>query len=207
MTWNSGDKVVITNYPEHPLNGKTGIYKYSAPDGESHLVWFESDNTEKYFQTRFITKWHEPLPEMDKDEMIAWLTEQLYNASVDVDALSARCQQLRENYRKDMSSFETVMRDAKESENWCDEGANEVIDKLNDLFEGRYWIEGYERNFTVRVAISTTLYGYEEVTVNAISQEQAEEFVMDDPSAYMDTMDVLRDVLVYGSPDIEVEID
>ena len=46
-------------------------------------------------------------------------------------------------YRHDMQHWESTLRDAKQDQNWCDEGTNEVIETLNNGFIGGWEIDPY----------------------------------------------------------------
>ncbi len=202
----TGDLVVI-DYPDSQHHGKVGIYKYSAPDGESHNVYFEAENAQVYFQTRFIKRKYEALPEMTPDEMIADLTEQLYQTCKLYDDTRARLSASQNYYRNDMGHFERTMRDQKEKHGWCDEGANAVIDALVEGFIGGWEIERYEDEHEVEVEINCEgLVVQHTVSLMATSQEEANDRVLEDPDAYFDPAQVIRDYLDYGYPDIRVEL-
>lgn len=75
-----------------------------------------------------------------------------------------RLTEQQNRYANDMGHWEAVMREAKDDQNWCDEGTNSVIDKLNDGFIGGWTIDPYvsvvERRVTVRGTTTTTITVY-----------------------------------------------
>lgn len=207
FTLKTGDLVVI-DYPDSQHHGKVGIYKYSAPDGESHNVYFEAENAQVYFQTRFIKRKYEALPDMTPEEMIADLTQQLYDTCKLYDDARTRLATSQTYYRNDMAHFERVMRDQKEKHGWCDEGANAVIDALVEGFIGGWHIERYEDEYEVEVEVNCEgLTVHHTVTgVMANSQEDANDRVLDDPDSYFDPVEAIREYLSYGYPTIEVNL-
>lgn len=64
-------------------------------------------------------------------------------------------------YRHDMQHWETVLREEKQERDWCDEGTNAVIRRLNDGFIGGWEIEEYaeivEAEVTIRGEVIKTI--------------------------------------------------
>jgi hypothetical protein len=151
--------------------------------------------------------------EPSSDEVIADLTEQLYELSKEIETLRGENQINKDRadkilgwYRHDMEHWETTMRVAKDKHGWCDEGANEVIDRLNAGFIGGYEVDRYTQEFEVEVEISVNLSAMTTVTVEATSLEEAQNMVAENPEDFLDPTSELESVLHYGYPDIEVEV-
>lgn len=143
-----------------------------------------------------VSEWEPLAPENSPEYQIADLTDQLYDTSKELD-------RYKKMYFTDMAHWENTMRDVKDQENWCDEGTNKIIGKLNQGFIG-WQLDYYEQEFEIEVQISATIVTTARVTVSAASEELAEEYVMDDPSAYFDPISELSDAVGYC--DFEVEI-
>jgi len=147
------------------------------------------------------------------DEVIADLTEQLYDLCREAETLRGEMQVHKDRadkilgwYRNDMQHWEITLRAAKEKHGWCDEGTNEVIDTLNSGFIGGYEVERYTEEYEVEVEVSTTLCTTITVTVQATCQEEADDLVADSPEDYFSPSEELESVLQYGYPDIEVTV-
>lgn len=143
-----------------------------------------------------VSEWEPLAPENSPEYQIADLTDQLYDTSKELD-------RYKKLYFTDMAHWENTMRDVKERQGWCDEGTNKIIGELNQGFIG-WQLDYYEQEFEIEVQISATIVTTTRVTVSAASEELAEEYVMDDPSAYFDPISELSDAVGYC--DFEVEI-
>lgn len=173
-----------------------------------NILWFG----ERFLQPADLTN-ITAAPEPSSDEVIADLTEQLYELSKEIETLRGENQINKDRadkilgwYRHDMLHWESTMRDVKEQENWCDEGSNEVIDILNSGFIGGYEVDRYTQEFEVEVEISVNLCAMTTVTVEATSLEEAQNMVAENPEDFLDPTSELENVLHEGFPDIEVEV-
>jgi hypothetical protein len=162
-------------------------------DGETDPCWFLESQMVPADITN-VTAAMDPSP----DEVIAWLTEELYHACMDAT-------NLRKMYQQDMAHWETVMRETKDKQGWCDEGTNKVIAQLNSGFSG-WTIEPYEQEFEVEVTLSAHVSTTASVMVLASSQEAANELVLDDPETYLQASQLLAEEFTCGCPDIEAEL-
>jgi hypothetical protein len=160
-----------------------------------------------------LSDWVEPEPPT-ADDIIADLTEQLYEACLQADQQSKRSEDMEQRlrtqqgyYRSDMLHWESVMRAQKDEQGWCDEGSNRVIAILNDGFIGGWEVELYTEEFEVEVEISSHVSTTYTVTVSATSQDEANSMVIDDPDCFFNTQEALADALnnSYGL-DIDVEL-
>lgn len=186
---------------------QTGVVKEIKHLGDTPIVMAE-------FQDRgmpatiAVDEWEivgesEPTP----DEVIADLTQQLYDTCKLYDDARARLSASQNYYRNDMGHFERVMREQKDKHGWCDEGANAVIDALVEGFIGGWEIERYEDEHEVEVEINCEgLVVQHTVSLMATSQEEANDRVLDDPDAYFDPIQVIREYIDYGYPSIEVNL-
>lgn len=180
-----GEKVIIN---QTLINGNTNEVSYVIvyPDalrGSSTVYHHE------------LTDWVEPEP--TSDEVIADLTDHLYNVSKELD-------RYRTMYLGDMAHWENTMRDVKDREGWCDEGTNKIIGELNGGFIG-WQLDYYEQDFEIEVEIRATIVTTARVMVSATSEEAAYESVIDDPEAYFSPTAELADAAQYVD-DYEVDV-
>ena len=177
-------------------------------EGEVDACWFGESQLVPADLTN-ITAATEP----SSDEVIADLTEQLYELSKEIETLRGENQINKDRadkilgwYRHDMAHWESTMREVKERQGWCDEGSNDVIDRLNAGFIGGYEVDRYTQEFEVEVEVSVNLSVVTTVTIEATSLEEAQEMVSNSPDDYFDPKEELESELRYGYPDIEVEV-
>lgn len=92
------------------------------------------------------------------------LTEEKARSESRLQSLQRAEERLTEQQRRyshDMSHWETTMRQAKDDQNWCDEGTNRVIRILNDGFIGGWNIDEYseivEAEVTIRGEVVKTI--------------------------------------------------
>jgi hypothetical protein len=62
-----------------------------------------------------------------------------------------RLSQQQATYRHDMQHWEDTLRAAKTDQDWCDEGTNEVIEKLNKGFTGGWSIDPYLMRWKIKL--------------------------------------------------------
>lgn len=102
-----------------------------------------------------VDEWEVIIPESEPSDWdtIATLTDDLFDAYKTIDSLKAEVQRLISAYRHDMGHWESTLRQAKDEENWCDDGTNRIIDILNSGFTGGWEIEPYRKLVEVEVAV------------------------------------------------------
>jgi hypothetical protein len=213
-TFKAGDKVRINiNYPESDWHDRICTYRYpdtnQQSDVVSHYVSYEEPG--KLRAGRWIPTNHIELVEqvqtdeyagMSLEEQIAELTDDLYQVSRSYDAASKH----RDMLQYDLTFFTDTMRDVKETEGWCDDGTNTIIDQLNNGFQTHY-IEPYQQEFEVEYEITASVTYSGTQMVMASSQEAANEFFSDDPESYITPEDLATDATKYGGWDhCEVEV-
>ena len=188
-TFNKGDKVRIINYPDADWNGR--ICTYNQPDAPdetvvSHLVVDDIRDTMgigKWVPTRYLellTNTYDEYADLSQDEIIANLTDHIYSISKSLDNFKT----LNSRLESDLEHYTKVMRDTKDSEDWCDEGTNKVIAALNEGFMA-YYIEPYASEFEIEYEITAGVTTRGTVLVTACSEDAAREFFLDDPEAYI----------------------
>jgi hypothetical protein len=80
-----------------------------------------------------------------------WRLSEIQNAS-------RRLTEQQGVYRTDMNHWESTLRQAKEDQDWCDEGTNRVIDRLNNGFIGGWEITPYRAREQRTIRIEGTVY-------------------------------------------------
>lgn len=176
-----GEKVVISQPILQVENGEV-TYLITYPD------YARGGMTVEYSE---ISDWVDT-----PDEIIADLTEQLYQASKEVD-------RYKNMYTTDMAHWEKIMRDVKEREMWCDEGTNAIIGELNQGFVG-WQLDYYEQDFEIEVEVTATISTTVTVVVSAASQELAAEYIMDSPESYFNPTAELEDAVSDCDYDVEI---
>lgn len=143
-----------------------------------------------------VSEWEPITPENTPEHQIADLTDQLYQASKEVD-------RYKNMYTTDMAHWENTMRDVKDRKGWCDEGTNEIIRELNQGFVG-WQLDYYEQEFEIQVQVSATVTTIVTVTVSATSAEMAAEYVLDDPTSYLNPYEELAAEVPYCDYDVDL---
>jgi hypothetical protein len=210
-TFTAGDKVRI-NYPESDWHGRICTYKHPDTNQQidvvSHFVIDDAipGGVGKWIQTRYLELYvkvrADEYADMSADEQVALLTEELYLVSRSYVAASTH----RDRLQHDLEHYDTVMRETKEAQGWCDDGSNEVIAHLNNGFDVHF-IEPYEQEFEVEYEITASVKLSGTYTIMASSQEAADEFFSDDPDSYITPETLAKEAVTYGDWDnIEVEV-
>ena len=157
--------------------------------------------------TETVTIQSENPPVTPQDWRIRDLEATVQRLKEDLDACHILHQRAVDLYKNDMTHWEKTMRQVKEDKGWCDEGTNEVIELLNQGFNG-WEIELYEQEFDVEVRVTATVYFKSTISVMATSLDAAREMVDDDPSIYLDVDSAIHDeISTYGFDTVEVEVD
>jgi len=215
--YQTGSKIKVNRPADTYWHGKvgeiTGRSTYSDTymvqiDGESQHCWFLESQLVPADLTN-VTSAEPPSP----DEVIADLTEQLYDMCREAETLRSELNRSQErlgesqrDYRHDMQHWETTLRDTKEQQNWCDEGTNEVIRTLNSGFQGGWQIDEYLDEFEIEITVRGTIETTTSVMVEARSREAALEKVLEDTDDYFDCDEILTDAARSVSfTDIETE--
>lgn len=205
-TFKAGDRVKVVNYPEHVRNGyEAKICAEPQTDGISHLIMFDDERLVA-MQTRYLelvtaAPQNDDYADMSADEQVAVLTEQLYEVSRSYIAAS----QHRDKLEHDLHHYDEVMRQAKQDQEWCDDGTNQVIQSLNDGFKAHF-IEPYESEFEIEYEITATVTVNGSVMVTASSLDAARDFFSDSPEDFISPEDVATDeVRMCGWDNCETE--
>ena len=198
--YQDGSKVRINRESDPHWHGKIGtiigrsaygsVYMLNV-EGEVNACWFSESQLQPADLTN-VTHGEMPTP----DEIIADLTDQLYQASKEVDRYSNM-------YLTDMVHWENTMRDVKDRQGWCDEGTNKIIGELNQGFIG-WQLDYYEQEFEIEVEVMATISTRVTVTVSATSEELAAEYVLDDPTSYLNPYEELAAEVPYCDYDVDL---
>jgi hypothetical protein len=120
-----------------------------------------------------------------------------------------RLSQQQTIYRNDMGHIEVTMRAVKDEQGWCDEGTNDVIERINEGLEGGWEFDRYEQEYEFTVTVTGTMTKTLSVTVSAVSEDAAREMVEESPDEYLsdDTDSILTEAARNISfEDVEVEV-
>lgn len=189
-----GSRVRINDASNASLHEKEGTIVSRTEHANTYEVEMSETGNRLWFGERFLLLLDVP---PSPDEVIADLTDQLYNVSKELD-------RYRTMYLGDMAHWENTMRDVKDREGWCDEGTNKIIGELNGGFIG-WQLDYYEQDFEIEVEIRATIVTTARVMVSATSEEAAYESVIDDPEAYFSPTAELADAAQYVD-DYEVDV-
>lgn len=154
---------VRINWPGSQYDKREGMVKHPSDHGTSFLVDFE-DGTNNWFGTHQIEAMPQLWPANATMDEMREVVRRLSNDLAEEKARSeSRLQSLQREqerlteqqsrYRHDMQHWESTMRHEKEEQNWCDEGTNRVIQRLNDGFIGGWEIEEYSQIVEAEVTI------------------------------------------------------
>jgi len=98
-----------------------------------------------------------------------------------------RLSQQQATYRHDMQHWETTLRVAKDEQEWCEEGTNEVIEKLNEGFTGGWHIEPYTVRWKVKLTEWVKVPIDRTFEVDALNEDEAMDLAH--AEAKQDTLD------------------
>lgn len=174
----------IYDYPYRGLN-------------DNHLIKLVADGKEVVARTDELT----PSRSLTDAEMIAYLTEQLYEASNSADSYKQMCR----NSDDDFDRIATALCEEAESRGWCEE-YSEFCDQVNSTLVTGVRLQPIEREFEIDIEIEATITVVRTVTVTARSQEDATTFVQDDPEAYFDVEAEISDAASMGVTDYFVNV-
>jgi hypothetical protein len=187
-----GEKVYIEQ-PVLEIDGGRIYYIITYPDYQRGTTTVDFSELSDWVEPE-LSDWVEP--ELTPDDVIADLTDHLYNVSKELD-------RYRTMYLVDMAHWENTMRDVKDREGWCDEGTNKIIGELNGGFIG-WQLDYYEQDFEIEVEIRATIATTARIMVSATSEEAAYELVIDDPESYFNPTAELADAAQYCDYEVDV---
>jgi hypothetical protein len=170
------------------------LYQNAAAYGKRHYITL-GDIKEIVVPDSEIS----PNRSLNDQEMIMYLTNELYEASKEADIYRERAVRII----ADLEVIAEALRDEAESRGWCDD-YNEFVSKVSDKTSEHHLLpleQEYEVEVEVRANVSTRVT----LSVNARSYEDAQEMVMDDPEAFFDpTQQALEEAQMSGFDDYDV---
>jgi hypothetical protein len=170
------------------------LYQNPAAYGKRHYITL-GDIKEVVAVDAEIT----PNRSLNDQEMIMYLTNELYEASKEADIYRERAVRII----ADLEVIAEALRDEAESRGWCDD-YNEFVSKVSDKTSEHHLLpleQEYEVEVEVRANVSTRVT----LSVTARSYEDAQEMVMDDPEAFFDpTHQALEEAQMSGFDDYDV---
>jgi hypothetical protein len=206
-TFKAGDKVKVVNNPEHVRNGhEAKICTVPPDDSTSYLIMFDDERTfamhTRYLELITAAPKKDDYADMSAEEQVAVLTEELYQVSRSYIAASTH----RDNLEHDLRHYDTVMRETKDDQDWCDEGSNKVIATLNEGFKAHY-IDPYESEFEIEYEITAGVTVRGTVMITASCEDAARDFFNDDPESFINPeSEAMDEVRSLGWDNCEVEV-
>jgi hypothetical protein len=189
--------------PDLPITYKVGdsapiqaLYLSQGSYGKRHYITL-GDIKEVTAHESEIT----PNRSLNDQEMIMYLTNELYEASKETDVYRERAVRII----ADLEVIAEALRDEAESRGWCDE-YNEFVDKVSEKTSGHHLIP-LEQEYEVEVEVTATVTTRATLSVMARSQDLAEEMVIDDPDSFFDPNDeALSEAQMSGFDDYDVSL-
>lgn len=197
---NVGDKVQL-EWEGHELHGREATVT-EVRDSIVGILFDGFDHDRWYDRARIVPI--SAVEQQSPDDIIADLTQQLYEASKDVDEMRQRWNTIMNAYSHDMSHWEAVLREAKDEHGWCDEGSNEVIEKLNSEFIGGWYIDPYEQEFEVELDVTVTINTRVTVNVTASTLERAEDEAKYNYESYIDIAELIENEAEYANVEVDL---
>jgi hypothetical protein len=194
-----GDSVVIKDEISGNYN-KVGVIDEISPtlSPRTYRVKFPENDFHFWYIERLLA--HGPAQAEEPAEEKVDLTQ------LALDNLKKMWEDLRVKYAEDMSTISQRLIEEAENRGWCRE-FDDIIDEVNNKLVGPFPLDTREQDIEVEVTIRATVYATQTVTVRARDEDQAAEFLADDPDSYLDMNDVLSDhVSNWGFEDIDWEI-
>lgn len=109
--------------------------------------------------------------------------------------------------QNEFESLCSVIIEVAEDAGYCDE-YDKVVEEVNDSMSRKghtMRLRKREREYEVTVTMSSTITVQTNVTVTASSEEEACDYVEEDPSSFMDMDDLFMDEIRYNGSDADVE--
>lgn len=98
-----------------------------------------------------------------------------------------------------------VITETAESSGYCNE-YDEVVDEVNRRMSAKGYsmaLKRREREYEVRVSFSATVHIDTTVMVTAASEDEACDYVQDNPSDFLDIGELLSHEIMYNEPDLD----
>jgi hypothetical protein len=172
-------------------------YNYQYNYGDRHNITL-ADGKETLARADEIT----PSRSLTDAEMILYLTEQLYEASLSADSYK----KMYHNAVEDIDAISTALSEEAENRGWCSE-YNDFCHQVNATLKGGGYLQPLEQEYEVEVEVEATIRVSRTVYVMAASQEDAVSMVSDDPECYLDPSEEASEAArSFGWDDIEVTV-
>lgn len=163
----------------------------------SHVIVL-SDGKSATVRTDEIT----PLRPLTDAEMVAYLTDELYEASLSADSYK----KMYHSAVEDIDAISTALSEEAENRGWCSE-YNDFCHQVNATLKGGGYLQPLEEEYEVEVEVEATVRVSRTVYVMAASQEDAVSMVSDDPECYLDPSEEANEAArSCGWDDIEVNV-
>jgi len=142
-----------------------------------------------------------PNRSLNDQEMIAYLTNELYEASKEAEIYRERAVRII----ADIEAISECLRDEAESRGWCDE-YNQFVNKVSEKTSEDHLLP-LEQEYEVEVEVRATVTARATLSVMARSRDLAEEMVIDDPDSFFDPNDeALSEAKMSGFDDYDVNL-
>lgn len=172
--------------------------RFNAPD--DHRVWVLFQNQDYDASDRELILKVSDLEVLEDQEnaqqhqtLEAWQSR--YNATKErIDRLHTQFDYLCE-----------VITETAEEAGYCDE-YDKVVDEVNSRMSAKGYSMGLtrrERDYEVDVSFSATVYINTTIVVRASSEEEAHDYVQDNPSDFMDMRELVENEITYNEPDFD----
>lgn len=182
-----GEWIIVTQDPSIYRNSEAEVVGCLSDSG-AYLVRFDSGFTNWFApsQIKALNLWPANATLAEMREVVRRLNNDLTEEKERSESRLQRIQQAEDRlteqqrrYRHDMQHWETVLREQKDEQDWCDEGTNEVIDALNRGFIGGWEIERYSQIVEAEVTVEGKVI--KTITVHVKDGDDAE-----DPDNWVD---------------------
>jgi hypothetical protein len=172
------------------------LYQNAAPYGKRHWITL-GDIKEIVVSDSEIS----PNRSLNDQEMIMYLTNELYEASKEADVYRERAVRII----ADLEVIAEALRDEAESRGWCDE-YNDFVSKVSEKTSEHHLL-ALEQEYEVDVEVEATVRTTRTISVLARSLEDAQEMVTEDPETFFDPIEEAIDAARAGGfDDLEVNL-
>jgi hypothetical protein len=142
-----------------------------------------------------------PNRSLNDQEMIMYLTNELYEASKEADIYRERAVRII----ADLEVIAEALRDEAESRGWCDE-YNDFVTQVSEKTSEHHLLP-LEQEYEVDVEVEATVRTTRTISVLARSLEDAQEMVTEDPETFFDPIEEAIDAARAGGfDDLEVNL-
>lgn len=143
-----------------------------------------------------------PMRSLTDAEMIAYLTDELYEASLSADSYK----KMYHNAVEDIDAISSALSEEAENRGWCSE-YNDFCQQVNATLKGGGYLQPLEQEYEVEIEIEATVKASRTVYVMASSYDDAVSMVADDPECYIDPSEEASEAArSCGWDDIEVNV-